>query len=64
MKEKGIPESGYIARELDEETAHLILTDHAFRIEYFRHDFEAFFDYHFGWQHKAPFEPDWNLALE
>lgn len=48
----------------DEEVFNLITTDVHFRVAYFEHDFEAFFDYHFGWANKARFEDDWNKALE
>lgn len=48
----------------DDYFADLVLTDPDFRKAYFENNFEAFFDYHFGWLEKAPFEPEWNEDLE
>lgn len=41
-----------------------IMTDVNFRVPYFEHDFEAFFDFHFGWEDKADFEHEWNEAFD
>lgn len=35
------------------------MTDHDFRVQYFEHNFEAFFDYHYGWENKADFHKVW-----
>lgn len=42
----------------------LILTDADFRKAYFKHDFEAFFDYHYGWPDKADFHKTWARGLQ
>lgn len=43
---------------------HLIMTDPDFRRAYFKNDFEAFFDYHYGWPDKAPFHHKWARGLQ
>ena len=40
------------------------MTDHDFRVEYFKNNFEAFFDYHFGWENKVKFHHRWARQLQ
>lgn len=65
MKETKNAAAGVEIDDIDDaELLALITTDANFRIPYFEHDFRAFFKYHFGWLDEAPFEEEWDEAIE